>query len=95
MMHGMAGSAALIVLALGTAQSPWQGLAYIAVFGFGSIVGMTALAVVITLPLRWSARSLTWAHNGLTALFGLLTLSLGALLLEQSVLGLLSAAAPA
>jgi ABC-type nickel/cobalt efflux system permease component RcnA len=94
-VHGMAGSAALIVLTLGSAGSIWQGLAYIAVFGFGSIVGMTALAVVITLPLRWSARSLTWAHNGLTALFGLLTLSLGALLLEQSVLGLLSAAAPA
>jgi len=89
MMHGMAGSAALIVLALGTAQSPWQGLAYIAVFGIGSVLGMAALAVVITLPLRWSAHTLTWAHNGLTIALGLFTLTLGGVVLEQSTLGLL------
>ncbi len=93
MMHGMAGSAALIVLTLGSAQSLWEGLAYIAVFGAGSVLGMTALAVVITLPLRWSARSLTWAHNGLTAMLGVFTLVLGALLLAQSARLLLSAAA--
>lgn len=88
-MHGMAGSAALIVLALGTTQSLWQGLAYIAVFGTGSVIGMTLLAVVVTLPLRWSARSLTWVHNGLTAMLGLFTLGLGTVLLEQSAQRLL------
>ena len=88
MVHGMAGSAALIVFALGSVRSIWEGLAYIAVFGLGSIIGMTALAVVISLPLRWSARSLTWAHNGLTAALGLFTLALGALLLNQTVLAL-------
>lgn len=89
MMHGMAGSAALIVLALGTAQSPGQGLAYIALFGIGSVLGMAALAVVITLPLRWSAHTLTWAHNGLTVALGLFTLALGGVVLERSALGLL------
>ncbi len=84
MMHGMAGSAALIVFALGTVQSIWQGLAYILLFGVGSIIGMTVLALIISLPLRWSARSLTWAHNGLTAVLGLITVALGALLLQQT-----------
>ncbi|HOP17550.1 MAG: sulfite exporter TauE/SafE family protein [Gammaproteobacteria bacterium] len=89
MVHGMAGSAALMVFALGSVQSIWQGLAYMAMFGLGSIVGMLALAVVISLPLRWSAQSLTWAHNGLTAILGLFTIGLGALLLQQSTHGLM------
>jgi len=84
MVHGMAGSAALIVFALGSVQSLWEGLAYIAVFGAGSVIGMAALAIVISLPLRWSARSLTWAHNGLTAILGIFTLTLGILLLHQT-----------
>ena len=89
MVHGMAGSAALMVLALGSVQSIAQGLAYLALFGIGSAVGMTTLAVVISLPLRWSARSLTWAHSGLTAILGLFTVSLGTLLLQQSTQALL------
>ena len=84
MTHGLAGSAALMVLVLGSVQSPWLGLLYILIFGIGSVVGMTALAVVISLPLRWSARRLTWAHNGLTLTFGLLSVSLGALIAERS-----------
>ncbi len=77
MMHGMAGSAALIVLALGAVEDPWQGLAFIAVFGFGSIVGMAMIGAVIGLPLRYSPRGLTWAHNGLKASIGLFTVGLG------------------
>jgi ABC-type nickel/cobalt efflux system permease component RcnA len=84
MVHGMAGSAALIVFALASVQSAWEGLAYIAVFGIGSVVGMTLLAVAISLPLRWSARSLTWAHNGLTAALGLFTVALGIFIVQQT-----------
>jgi len=77
MMHGMAGSAALIVLALGSVESLWQGLAYIAIFGFGSVVGMAIVGAVISLPLRYSPRGLTWMHNGLKAAIGLFTVGLG------------------
>lgn len=80
MMHGMAGSAALIVLALKTVATPLQGFLYILLFGTGSILGMAALAVAISLPLRYSARSLTWAHNGLQLLVGIFTLGLGSLM---------------
>jgi hypothetical protein len=90
MMHGMAGSAALIVLALGSVQSLWQGLAYIAVFGLGSIIGMSLLAIAISMPLRWSANSLTWAHNGMTLALGLATVTIGGLLLQQTTLSLLA-----
>lgn len=84
MVHGLAGSAALMLLALSSVDSIWQGFAYILTFALGSIIGMASLAAVISLPLRWSARSLTWAHNGLTALLGLVTVTLGIMLLEQT-----------
>ena len=82
-MHGMAGSAALIILALNTVESLVQGLIYILLFGAGSIVGMAILAVVISLPLKYPARNLTWAHNGLQLLVGVVTIGLGGTLIYQ------------
>ena len=40
LMHGMAGSAALLVLAVSQASSPAVGLGYVALFGIGSMIGM-------------------------------------------------------
>lgn len=85
LMHGMAGSAALIVLTLQTVRSPWLGLAYIALFGLGSMIGMALLSVAISIPLRASARGMTWLHNGLQVAVGLATVTIGAaLILETS-----------
>ena len=84
LMHGMAGSAALIVLAIQTVQSVWQGLAYIALFGVGSIAGMALLSVIISIPMR-NARTLTWAHNGLQATVGGSTAVLGIIIVIDSL----------
>ncbi|MBA2352197.1 MAG: urease accessory protein [Burkholderiales bacterium] len=77
-MHGMAGSAALVLLSLGAVQSPALGLLYIALFGIGSIAGMALLSVAIAIPLRLSAGHLAWLHNSMTALIGGATCALGA-----------------
>lgn len=77
LMHGMAGSAALIVLAAQTVQSVWLGLAYVALFGVGSVVGMAVFSAVICVPMK-NARTLTWAHNGLQLAVGVGTALLGA-----------------
>jgi len=76
-MHGMAGSAALTLLTLQTVQSPLTGMVYIALFGIGSIAGMAALSAIIAVPLRYSATGLTWLHNGLRAVIGVITLVVG------------------
>ena len=78
LMHGMAGSAALIILTLQTVQSPWAGLAYIALFGIGSIAGMALLSAAIAVPLHLSARGMTRLHNGLQAAVGIATMAIGA-----------------
>ena len=86
LMHGMAGSAALIVLALQTVSSPLLGLVYIALFGIGSIAGMGMFALVIALPLR-AARHLTWAYNGLQATIGTGTIALGVFTMVRTGFG--------
>ena len=70
MMHGLAGSAALVVLALQALPSAGLGLGYIALFGLGAIAGMALLSAVVALPLRISSRRLTGLHRSMTALIG-------------------------
>jgi hypothetical protein len=77
LVHGLAGSAALLLVTLTTLSSAWLGLAYIAVFGLGSIAGMAALAAVIALPLQGTARRLSGWYNGLEAAIGAGTLLIG------------------
>ena len=70
LMHGMAGSAALLVLTASQASSPVVGLGYVALFGIGSMIGMGALSTVIAVPLAFSARWLTLANRGLQGAVG-------------------------
>lgn len=77
MMHGMAGSAALLVLSASTAPTVISGLFYVIVFGLGSILGMAALSAVIAVPLAYSARMLTWGNRLIQAGTGLATMALG------------------
>ena len=85
MMHGLAGSAALILLTLENATSPAAGLGYVALFGVGSIAGMALLSAVIAVPLQWSARSATRLHNALQGGVGVVTIVIGALLFHGNV----------
>lgn len=83
-MHGMAGSAALIILTLGTIDSIGLGMLYILLFGIGSMIGMAAISMIIAIPLKASAdSSLTWIHNGLQGSIGLFTVGLGISIVHQ------------
>ena len=77
LMHGMAGSAALLVLTVSQASSAAAGLGYVALFGVGSMIGMGALSTVIAVPLALSARWLTWANSGLQGAVGAVTIAVG------------------
>ncbi|HEU5202282.1 MAG TPA: sulfite exporter TauE/SafE family protein [Nitrospira sp.] len=56
MAHGLAGSAALLLLVVASAHSVMEGLVYIAVFGCGSILGMMLIGLVLSFPVVWSLR---------------------------------------
>ena len=83
LMHGMAGSAALILLTLQTVHSVWLGMLYMALFGIGSIAGMASLSVVIAIPLRLSANRLAGMHRLLQIAVGLATLAVGSMTLIE------------
>jgi hypothetical protein len=83
MMHGLAGSAALVMLSLKSLPSWSIGLGYIVVFGVGSIAGMALLSVAIALPLRLSAGYLLGLHRSMTGLVGLFSCALGAYMVVE------------
>ena len=77
-MHGMAGSAALVLLSLQTVNSISSGILYIVLFGLGSMIGMAVLSAVMVAPMRYAAKSMTWAYSGLTVVLGCFSIGLGA-----------------
>ncbi len=84
LMHGMAGSAALIILTLQTVSSTAQGFLYILFFGIGSIFGMASLSFIIAIPLRRSAQGLTWMHNSFQGVIGFATIIIGGMLIFEN-----------
>ena len=85
LMHGMAGSAALLVLAVTQAASPAAGLCYVALFGIGSMIGMGALSAVIAVPLAASARFLTAANRALQGAVGIVTIAIGLVTVAENL----------
>jgi hypothetical protein len=82
-MHGMAGSAALIMLTLQTIISPAEAIAYILLFGLGSTVGMGIFSLVMAIPLWYSARSLSLWHKSIQVGVGISTTILGIFILSN------------
>lgn len=79
MMHGLAGTAALVLLSLQAVPSAGLGLAYMGLFGLGSIAGMALLSGLFALLLRLSARhQRAWLHHGVHAAVGAFSCLLGA-----------------
>lgn len=77
MIHGLAGSAALVALAASSAPSVPLGLAFMLLFGAGSIAGMALFSAVIAVPLSFTAHTLTWASRGLQALAAIIAMGIG------------------
>ncbi|HEY2988302.1 MAG TPA: urease accessory protein UreH [Candidatus Binatia bacterium] len=77
MVHGLAGSAALMLLVLTTIPSPWAGLLYIVIFGFGSVGGMLVLSSLIGLPFILTAQRFTALNHWIRLAAGLASAAFG------------------
>jgi ABC-type nickel/cobalt efflux system permease component RcnA len=55
-VHGMAGSAALMLLVLANIRAAWAGVTYILIFGLGTVVSMGLISIVISIPFAASSR---------------------------------------
>ncbi len=94
LMHGLAGSAALLLLAVTEQGDMTAALIYVALFGIGSMLGMAVLSFTIALPLRASARFARLGVNGFNTAIGLATVALGIVILFEtapSIAGIIGA----
>ena len=87
MAHGLAGSAALMLLVLSTVTTLGQGITYILVFGVGSILGMMLLGLVISLPVVYSLACGRQAFLAVQGLASLGSIGLGLTIIVQLGMG--------
>jgi len=79
-VHGLAGSAAVALLALGAIRDPWWALAYLAVFGLGTVAGMMLITAALAVPFTLSAARVPRLNHLLRLGSGTLSLGFGAYL---------------
>ncbi|MFO0747528.1 MAG: urease accessory protein [Myxococcota bacterium] len=81
LVHGMAGSAALVVLAASRVDSPALGMAYVVLFGLGSVAGMVAVSLGLALPFHFTARRVPALIPLVCLVSGVVSLVVGTLVL--------------
>lgn len=82
-MHGLAGSAAAALLVVATVREPKWGLAYLLVFGIGTMMGMTLLTTALAVPLGRALHRFRNAETWLRIGSGVLSFAIGAFVVYQ------------
>lgn len=81
-VHGLAGSAAVALLVLPIIHDPLWAMAYLFVFGVGTIAGMMLITAAIAVPVSCSTR-FQFLHRHLGTAAGVLSLGFGLFLVYQ------------
>lgn len=84
-VHGLAGSAAVALLVLATIRTTAWALAYLAVFGMGTIAGMMVVTTMLAAPTLYATARVGRLQHGLRLAAGALSLILGVLLAHEIV----------
>ena len=82
-VHGLAGSAAVALLVLGTIRDPRWGVFYLLIFGVGTIAGMMLITVALALPFSFAGSRFEWLNRSLITGSGVLSLGFGLFLCYQ------------
>jgi high-affinity nickel-transport protein len=77
LVHGLAGSAAVALLVLAEIRDPRWAIAYLLVFGVGTIAGMMLITMMIGAPFAYTQKRFAPFHRGLGVASGLLSLAFG------------------
>lgn len=83
MVHGLAGSAALMLMIVPLIPSALVALLYIVIFGVGSIAGMMAMSLLIGLPFHFTSSRFKLLNSGIRVAAGLFSLILGASIIYE------------
>ena len=83
MVHGLAGSAAVALLVLATIGDGRWALAYLLLFGAGTVIGMLLITATIAGPVAYAARRSARLQRDLRLASGMLTAGVGLVLVYQ------------
>lgn len=76
-VHGLAGSAAVALLVLTAIRDPRWAMAYLLVFGLGTIAGMMLITMMIGAPFAYTGTRFAPVHRGLGLVSGLVSFAFG------------------
>jgi high-affinity nickel-transport protein len=82
-VHGLAGSAAIALLALATIRNAFWALGCLLVFGVGTIAGMLIITTAMALPIVASAQRFERLHRALGIVTGVASVAFGGLLIYE------------
>ena len=76
-VHGLAGSAAVALLVLTTIREPRWAIAYLLVFGVGTIAGMMLITMMIGMPFAYTGKRFESFNRSLAFASGLISVAFG------------------
>lgn len=62
-VHGLAGSAAMVLLTMSAVDNVWQGSLYILIFGVGTTIGMLVFTTILGIPFVLSKKRFTLSRS--------------------------------
>lgn len=77
LVHGLAGSAAVALLVLTAIHDPHWAIAYLLVFGLGTIAGMMLITMIIGAPFAYTGKRFEPFNRGLGLVSGLISITFG------------------
>ncbi len=83
LVHGLAGSAAVALLVLATIRNPKWAMAYLLVFGIGTIAGMMLITGALAIPFALSRGRLARLSTGMRLVSGLVSVGFGLFLVYE------------
>jgi high-affinity nickel-transport protein len=77
LVHGLAGSAAVALLVLAAIGNSAWAVAYLLVFGLGTVVGMMLVTAIVAWPFAYASGRLEGWQRGLRLASGVVSLAFG------------------
>lgn len=87
LVHGLAGSAAVAILVMTTIADPWWAIAYLLLFGLGTVAGMAAMTTVMAFPIVYTGRKMFRWSQAMTVGSGVLSVAFGMFISFQIGIG--------
>lgn len=76
-IHGTAGSAALMLIVLSTITNPLEGILYVSIFGIGTILGMSIITTIIGWSVITTTKKISRIQKPLHATIGFAAIAFG------------------